>query len=935
MRSAGQLSATLSRSLVVSNIYIVGRVYHTHSFNAVAFTALMANDSTKEAASSGTSSFYSTARPSSNFNASKDAQEILRQFQGRDHTISQRNRLGIRHYPADSPPLKVRWFYAVDLPKWKPSFLDQPKENSKPLPAPKKFVPFTVKDSQAIERAFQDLCNAELEREQAHSPQAVEDEPVKVPVNEDYLFDVNISRRELCPAYWVGPVYEVRRGTWFIQEGSTIKPCEENLAAQLEEGYLKVKPWRSAGTSENASQFLPNAYNREQESTGIVPSAPAVEARKHRLFGSYMNSIVTYQDSTTALLTSDDFMSRVSKTVYQTLGAVPGTRLVRGFSEIKRYNEAQDKKSSDKKSASEPLPTDQVAPTGNTVVRPALDPSKSNTEPQESPGTAESRPITTLERRVSSLAGAQDSTEFEEQARKQEEKEMEDLRETDDEDREREIDHLVLVTHGIGQRLGLRLESVNFIHDVNVLRKTMKRVYKASPDLQALNSAFSDRQKNCRVQVLPVCWRHLLEFPHKKAGQNRTELDLADMDMLEDDAYPTLSDITLESVPAVRNLISDLAIDVLLYQSKHRDQISAIVRDECNRIVELYRKRNPSFRGTVSLCGHSLGSAILFDILCSGDTGRPRKESIQNETGTTSFTFECEEFFCLGSPVALFEMLKGKTIAGRSSQRGRSTRDLAAVSVGSRSKRQTATLGTGTAVTENQSAVSVPKCQQLYNIFHPSDPVSYRMEPLISPAMSSLKPQPLPSVKRSIWTASGQSLSLIGSRVGQSVGSLWTNFTSGVASSLLNRSLGIGSEESSRQRPDSRPQTQPHSSLQQNASNSGDRSPTLIDPDLETLYEGFQKAKLRREKTAANSEREPNPGMKDTDLGLTRLKLEDEKVRLLNSNGRVDYSIQEGAFDISLIASLASHLSYWSDEDVNHFMLSQMLCRNRRDSNGY
>lgn len=37
-----------------------------------------------------------------------------------------------------------------------------------------------------------------------------------------------------------------------------------------------------------------------------------------------------------------------------------------------------------------------------------------------------------------------------------------------------------------------------------------------------------------------------------------------------------------------------------------------------------------------------------------------------------------------------------------------------------------------------------------------------------------------------------------------------------------------------------------------------------------------------------------------------------------------------GAFDISLIASIASHLTYWADEDVNHFMLSQMLSRNGR-----
>ena len=40
---------------------------------------------------------------------------------------------------------------------------------------------------------------------------------VKVPVNEDFLFDVDIEKRELAPTYWLGPVYEVRRGTWFFQ----------------------------------------------------------------------------------------------------------------------------------------------------------------------------------------------------------------------------------------------------------------------------------------------------------------------------------------------------------------------------------------------------------------------------------------------------------------------------------------------------------------------------------------------------------------------------------------------------------------------------------------------------------------------------------------------------------------------------------------------
>ncbi|KAL4869955.1 hypothetical protein BDV12DRAFT_184745 [Aspergillus spectabilis] len=903
----------------------------------------MAREASRRTPISGTPPTSIGSRTSNNqSHTGRDAQDILQRSQGEDHTISYRQRLSLRHYPPDCPPPKVRWFYAVDSPKWKPSLSDQNRDNSKPLPPPKKFVPFTSKDSQSIEHAFQDLCNTEIEREKTHHGRSIDktqDEPVKVPVNEDFLFDVNINRRELGPAYWIGPVYEVRRGTWFFQEGSTIKPCEENLATQLEEGYLKVKPWRPDDSNEPLSQPLPAANGHfEQEGLGTTSSAPVMEARKYRLFGSYMNSTVTYQDSTTALLASDDFMSRVSTTVFQTLGGVPGTRLVRGFVESKRYNEAQDKKSSDQKSASGSLSSSSSTAAGRAATK--REAGLPNSEPpQEKPpmdsASPETRPITTLERRVSSLTGTHDSVDLEEQARKQEEKEMEDSREADDEDREREVDHLVLVTHGIGQRLGLRLESVNFIHDVNLLRKTMKRVYKASIDLQQLNSTFADKQKNCRVQVIPVCWRHLLEFPYKKVGQNRKELDLADADSFEDDIYPTLSDITLESVPAVRNLISDLAIDVLLYQSKYRQHISDIVREECNRIVELYRARNPHFKGTVSLCGHSLGSAILFDILCSEkmEPRRPAELDEKSAAGAPSFTFECEEFFCLGSPVALFEMLKGKTIAGQPFRRKENSKehDTAAP----RFKRQSAGLGTGLALDENQVAVSVPKCGQLYNIFHPSDPVSYRMEPLISPAMSSLKPQPLPSVKRSIWTASGQSLSLIGSRVGQSVGSLWTNFTSGVASSLLNRSLGISSEESSSQQSSStRSQTQQRSAPPPKFGHLGDRSPTLIDTDIETLYEGFQKAKIKREKAAVDSEDKHDTELQ-ADRGLRKLKLEDEKVRLLNSNGRVDYSIQEGAFDISLIASMASHLTYWADEDVNHFMLSQMLCRKRARLRGH
>ncbi|KAL2001433.1 hypothetical protein VTN02DRAFT_1769 [Thermoascus thermophilus] len=540
-----------------------------------------------------------------------DRRDVLQRSRGEDHTITRRHRLSLRHYPKDCPPLRPRWFYAVDTPKSKPALTDGKKDSSKPLPPPKKFVPFSVKDSQSIEAAFQQLADEEDANdatERKNHMKEAERDSVKVPVNEDYLFDVDVKQRELSPAYWLGPVYEVRRGTWFFQEGSTLKPCDENLATQLEEGFLKVKPWRfrdqpkprSRPTSTSAinesgkpaenSSWLPgtsqtraaDASHSGEHTAGDTASTSANERQSYRLFGAYMNSTVTYHDSSTAWLTYDDFMSRMSSTVYQRLGGVPGTKVVRGFSEQKRPKEATETKGADSRSCGYGKSREESSagisekvstkPKGNSALDSLSSSTPGDQVSQIENATEEQH--RTFEKMSSFTDGQRDAAELEEAARRQEEKEMEDSREADGEERGREIDHLVLVTHGIGQRLGLRLESINFVHDVNALRKTMKSVYAASPDLQALNSSFPDSSKNCRVQVLPVCWRHLLDFPMQGIRQSRKELDLADADNLaaEDEQYPSLADITLEGVPAVRNLISDLAMDVLLYQSAYQTQ---------------------------------------------------------------------------------------------------------------------------------------------------------------------------------------------------------------------------------------------------------------------------------------------------------------------------------------------------------------------------
>jgi hypothetical protein len=430
----------------------------------------------------------------------------------------------------------------TQVPKRKPKLLKEVRSDSKPLPPPKKFVSFSVNDSRAIEVAYQKLVEEEEDGEVVQSSEAQipvasvgatgsregrsvneTGQPeqrsgrVKVPVNEDYLFEVDIERRELAPVYWLGPIYEVRRGSWFYQEGSVLRPCEENLATQLEEGYLKVKPFRYPKFSEKSasrpasqkpgdevkSPALPlsrsiadsndisalktsadnlRAENQpalEDAASAAKETAPNVphEPQTHRLFGTYMNSVTTYQDEIVAWLSSDGIMSRVSSTVYQRFaggGYLGGVKLVRGYIDPNKANKATETKpesfntsriSAMEKSSNPGLQLDErqqrllkrrSAPPGTGLM---LDPSGSklaeNTLPE-----SESREDA-LKRHISSMViDSMDPERTEEEMRRREEHEIQhDYSEHEGDDQSRKIDHLILVTHGIGQRLGMRYRS--------------------------------------------------------------------------------------------------------------------------------------------------------------------------------------------------------------------------------------------------------------------------------------------------------------------------------------------------------------------------------------------------------------------------------------------------------------------------------------------
>jgi hypothetical protein len=140
-----------------------------------------------------------------------------------------------------------------------------------------------------------------------------------------------------------------------------------------------------------------------------------------------------------------------------------------------------------------------------------------------------------------------------------------------------------------------------------------------------------------------------------------------------------------------------------------------------------------------------------------------------------------------------------------------------------------------------------------------------------------MKPQPLPYTKKTYTAA----VSGLGAKVGQSVSGLWSSFSSNIASSLLNRSLGLTSEDVARMESSSQAVgvsktvgagtnissggvIQPTApTLQREDTNEKKRQlaestvaadrdgtgnvPVLIDDEIETLFAGFEKRKKNEE----------------------------------------------------------------------------------------
>lgn len=699
---------------------------------------------------------------------------------------------------------RVKWFYATDVPKRKPEWFEYTKEKE-----PEKFIPFADHDSDRLELAFRKFYD-KLSRKSASQSH--------VSVNEDKLFEVNLEDFELKPVYWEGPVFEVRRGTWFYRDGI---PLSRKMSQKIELGYQTRRHLLRPRDLEKDNWKLVKEYKQKvqkfnDKSNENAPEDESEATNYDDILDLEDGSLVLYCNDTDAVIFRDTMKTDFHLDVLRNLGSTPASllsvqKLQRGYSDDLTQSILDN------------LPSNPLPDFGEVLlneISKVVDPKQSKPELLSS-----------------------------DTQNKQEKNEIEgDYEHTlSKDDAEREIEHLVLCVHGIGQVLGPKFESINFTHSVNVMRNTMRSVYEAEEEYKKV--AYGDeehrqRKRNNKIQVLPISWRHKVDFHPKKAFE--------EVDDEGENRLPSLSEINVDGVKPIRNIVGDVALDILLYyEQRYVDQIYETVTEELNRVYTLYKERNPNFNGKVHIMGHSLGSCISFDILAA----QPNSVDYSSKDLKKHLKFDVENLFCVGSPLGMFKLLGRTNIVPRS------------------------------ILDENMKGNYLsPKCKRLYNLFHPCDPVGYRMEPLIKSRFAKFKPEPV------TFALKGFDRHVKG--LAKWSTDIQEKFVS--ASSWLLGSKGTQVEEA---------KTHEEKVASENAL--GQILATLVRKnELNLKEEAKEKKKAVKEELEA----------KDLDL-LVRA----------NSRGRVDYCLPMGVFDISLVSAISAHVSYFEDEDTAGFIMKEIL----------
>lgn len=494
---------------------------------------------------------------------------------------------------------------------------------------------------------------------------SLEDEFYIVPVGLDSLFTVDVRRLKLYPAFWHGPQLDVYRGQWFYPSTNKHKfyPCEPELAEALEAAYDQIRPWDLS-------------YEDELRSALKIGTEAEDKLKVHL---KKFDHDVIFQTASQGRLYSTAVSSRISKTILtnfftsiskKTAGYSGGTVVVRGWDQAQIWSGV----------ASEddqiPMEVDQNGASFGNENQAFNEASGFNT-------TADM------------------------------------LQEEDLENPHAKVSELVLVIHGIGQKLAQSYDSFDFVHACNQLRV---ECHKASIDPK-----MGHFLQNRRVQFIPIRWRHSLNFEMEGFDEQGEAQDVND-EKADNNAF-TMKDIQIpDSIPFVREIVTGLVLDVPLYMSpKQHKRMIAAVMEQANKVYQLFCRRNPYYTGRkVSILAHSLGAALTVDILSrqpSPWTSDVEANKIMGDTqGYLSslhhFCFDTSKVFLVGSPVAFFFHLHRAQLIAREGLSQSSTLDL---------KNSPDWRKLNRVATDEVGRYGCLAAETIYNIYISTDPVAYCM----------------------------------------------------------------------------------------------------------------------------------------------------------------------------------------------------------------
>ncbi|EON61294.1 hypothetical protein W97_00507 [Coniosporium apollinis CBS 100218] len=558
----------------------------------------------------------------------------------------------------------------------------------------------------------------------------------KVPVGVSRLHNVVMPRLQMEPIYWipVNDIATVTRGTWFYKD--TMLPVEVDVANMLEAGYVELRPWTQSWTDElnsavevgalgemkvlhklwpekskkpesrpgtaqgsermmsTGSVEIPESPEKEREavveiagdlidiSTG--PDGPDNKAAGSASYGRdgqkrlYLGAGVIYATETEAYVLRQNlqpsaYYGRRPLANYIRKGRSIGICVVRGFDQDVWDKLHPPKKGVTATKAREGVSTSQAG--APPIRRQKLDSTLAQSD----------RPIVT---------------------------------------------DLVLVIHGIGQKLSERMESFHFTHAINAFRREV------NVELGTDSVKAHLRPELGGIMVLPVNWRLRLSFEdggYRDTDENTTS-----------NQY-TLKDITPDTLPSVRGIISDVMLDIPYYLSReHNPKMVAACISEANRIYNLWCSNNSGFaeHGRVHLIAHSLGSVMAVDILSNQPTHTPTHHPDPSSPApaipSDHFLFDTKSLFVCGSPSGFFLLLKKAALLPR---RGRAKPGGEILDAD---------------VAGEQGTYGCLALDNIYNIVNPYDPVAYRLNATVDATYAAaLKPAFVPSASTSWLPALG------------------------------------------------------------------------------------------------------------------------------------------------------------------------------------